>query len=81
MLIAFRLICMLYSSPWAQYRRGTWDGGLSHCSSVAECQPWLPTRVALKSRFSALIVLINCLWVLIAAWQAMKLAGRKELNR
>jgi len=28
-----------------------------------------------------LIVLSNCLWVFVAAWQAMKLAGRKEKNR
>jgi hypothetical protein len=28
-----------------------------------------------------LIVLSNCLWVFVAAWQAMKLAGRKEINR
>ena len=28
-----------------------------------------------------LIVLSNCLWVLVAAWQAMRLAGRKERNR
>ena len=28
-----------------------------------------------------LIVLSNCLWVFVAAWQAMKLAGRKERNR
>jgi hypothetical membrane protein len=28
-----------------------------------------------------LIVLSNCLWVFVAAWQAMKLAGRKESNR
>ena len=28
-----------------------------------------------------LIVLSNCLWVIVAAWQAMKLAGRKEINR
>ena len=27
-----------------------------------------------------LIVLSNCLWVCVAAWQAMKLAGRKESN-
>lgn len=28
-----------------------------------------------------LIVLSNCLWVFVAAWQAMKLASRKERNR
>src|SRR3989440_7301020 len=28
-----------------------------------------------------LIVLSNCLWVFVAAWQTMKLAGRKEINR
>ncbi len=28
-----------------------------------------------------LIILSNCLWVFVAAWQAMKLAGRKEINR
>src|SRR5258706_9492145 len=28
-----------------------------------------------------LIVLSNCLWVFVAAWQAMKLTGRKERNR
>jgi Protein of unknown function (DUF998) len=28
-----------------------------------------------------LIVLSNCLWVLVAAWQAMRLPGRKERNR
>jgi hypothetical protein len=28
-----------------------------------------------------LIVLSNCLWVVVVAWQAMKLAGRKESNR
>ena len=28
-----------------------------------------------------LIVLSNCLWVCVAAWQAMKLTGRKERNR
>ncbi len=28
-----------------------------------------------------LIVLSNCLWVVVAAWQAMKLAGRKEIHR
>jgi hypothetical protein len=28
-----------------------------------------------------LIVLTNCLWVIVAAWQVMKLAGRKERNR
>ena len=28
-----------------------------------------------------LIVLSNCLWVIVAAWQGMKLAGRKEINR
>ena len=28
-----------------------------------------------------LIVLSTCLWVFVAAWQAMKLAGRKEINR
>ena len=28
-----------------------------------------------------LIVISNCLWVFVAAWQAMKLAGRKERNR
>jgi len=28
-----------------------------------------------------LIVLSNCLWVCVAAWQAVKLAGRKERNR
>ena len=27
-----------------------------------------------------LIVLSNCLWVFVAAWQEMKLAGRKEIN-
>jgi hypothetical protein len=27
-----------------------------------------------------LFVLSNCLWVFVAAWQAMKLAGRKEIN-
>ena len=27
-----------------------------------------------------LIVLSNCLWVCVAAWQAMKLTGRKETN-
>src|SRR5437667_6899444 len=27
-----------------------------------------------------LIVLSNCLWVFVAAWQAMKLADRKEIN-
>jgi uncharacterized protein DUF998 len=28
-----------------------------------------------------LIILSNCLWVFVAAWQVMKLAGRKEINR
>src|SRR5438105_137352 len=28
-----------------------------------------------------LIVLSNCLWMVVAAWQAMKLAGQKEINR
>jgi hypothetical protein len=28
-----------------------------------------------------LIVLSNCLWVGVAAWQALKVAGRKEQNR
>ncbi len=28
-----------------------------------------------------LFVLSNCLWVLVAAWQTMKLAGRKEINK
>jgi hypothetical protein len=28
-----------------------------------------------------LIVLSSCLWVFVAAWQAMKLAGRKEIHR
>jgi hypothetical protein len=28
-----------------------------------------------------LFVFSNCLWVFVAAWQAMKLAGRKERNR
>jgi hypothetical membrane protein len=28
-----------------------------------------------------LFVLSTCLWVFVAAWQAMKLAGRKEINR
>jgi hypothetical protein len=28
-----------------------------------------------------LFVLSNCLWVFVAAWQAMKLAGRKKRNR
>ena len=28
-----------------------------------------------------LFVLSNCLWLCVAAWQAMKLAGRKERNR
>jgi hypothetical protein len=28
-----------------------------------------------------LIVLSNCLWVFVAAWQAMKVAGRTERNR
>ncbi len=28
-----------------------------------------------------LIVLSNCLWVFVATWQTMKLAGRKEINR
>jgi hypothetical protein len=28
-----------------------------------------------------LIVLSNCLWVFVVAWQAMKLTGRKERNR
>jgi hypothetical protein len=28
-----------------------------------------------------LFVLSNCLWVFVAAWQAMKLTGRKEINR
>jgi hypothetical protein len=42
----------------------------------------LPAGVLGLDRWAdRLIVLINCLWVLIAAWQAMKLAGRKELNR
>ena len=28
-----------------------------------------------------LFVLSSCLWMLVAAWQAMKLAGRKEIHR
>src|SRR5262249_24977445 len=28
-----------------------------------------------------LFVLSNCLWVCVAAWQAMKLTGRKEIDR
>jgi hypothetical protein len=28
-----------------------------------------------------LFVLSSCLWMLVAAWQAMKLAGRKEMHR
>ena len=42
----------------------------------------LPTGVlGVDGWADRLIVLFNCLWVGIAAWQAMKLAGRKEINR
>ena len=42
----------------------------------------LPTGVlGLDGWADRLIVLSNCLWVGVAAWQAMKLTGRKERNR
>jgi Protein of unknown function (DUF998) len=42
----------------------------------------LPTGVlGLDGWADRLIVLSNCLWVFVAAWQAMKLTGRKEINR
>ncbi|GAC1353926.1 MAG: hypothetical protein NVSMB38_30820 [Ktedonobacteraceae bacterium] len=40
-----------------------------------------PGVLGLDGWFDRLFVLSNCLWVVVAAWQAMKVAGRKEIHR